>query len=266
MTNPKKVTPEKIGQLNSIDTDLQSQVTNKLDKRSIDAKGDLLVGSADNAVTRLAAGTNEHRLVADSGETSGLKYVADTTNYAVAAKGDLLVGTAADTVTNLAVASTANWVLTVDSSTTSGLKWAAAAGGGKTWQQSASGSLNGSSNVTVSSLTGQEILVAWVDWSHNYGSSQTINWRVNSNSGSIYRVQNSDATSQQGYSFGSIAAADTSWSFLYIPAASTTAQTKMCVSNLYPWSVKESAAITSIYFYLNNGSFDAGNYYVWELK
>lgn len=101
---------------------------------NLTAKGSILTASAANTPTTLAVGTNEHRLVADSATTSGLKYVADTTNYAINAKGDLLVGTAADTVTNLAVASTAGWVLTVDSATTSGLKWAAVAAGGKVLQ------------------------------------------------------------------------------------------------------------------------------------
>jgi len=51
----------------------------------------------------------------------------------VDAKGDLIVATAADTVSRLAVGS-ANQVLTVDSSTSTGLKWAAPAGGGKVLQ------------------------------------------------------------------------------------------------------------------------------------
>ena len=41
----------------------------------------------------------------------------------VDAKGDLLVGSANDTVSRLAVASTAGYLLTVDSSTDTGLKW-----------------------------------------------------------------------------------------------------------------------------------------------
>jgi hypothetical protein len=52
----------------------------------------------------------------------------------VDAKGDLLVGTANDTVGRLAVASTAGYLLTVDSGETTGLKWAAPAGGGKVLQ------------------------------------------------------------------------------------------------------------------------------------
>ena len=49
------------------------------------------------------------------------------------AKGDLIVATAADTPARLAVGS-ANQVLTVDSSTATGLKWATAAAGGKLLQ------------------------------------------------------------------------------------------------------------------------------------
>ena len=100
----------------------------------VDAKGDIVTATAADTPARLAVGTNEQRLVADSGETTGLKYVADTTNYAVAAKGDLLVGTAADTVAVLSVG-TDGYTLVADSTVSpTGLKWAAPAGGGKVLQ------------------------------------------------------------------------------------------------------------------------------------
>ena len=51
----------------------------------------------------------------------------------VDAKGDLLVATAADTVSRIAVGAN-NTVLTADSSTATGLKWATPAGGGKVLQ------------------------------------------------------------------------------------------------------------------------------------
>lgn len=119
---------------------------------NLTAKGSILTASAANTPTTLAVGTNEHRLVANSATTSGLAYVADTTNYAINAKGDLLVGTAADTVTNLAVASTAGWVLTVDSATTSGLKWAAAgtAYSGTRIRMNANLTVNNATNTTIS--------------------------------------------------------------------------------------------------------------------
>lgn len=123
--------------------------TTKVPLSTVTTKGDLLAASASSTVTRLAAGTNEHRLVADSAQTAGLKYVADTTNYAVGAKGDILVGTAADTVTNVAVG-TNDHVLTADSAQASGVKWAAVPSPGLTLVSSTTiGSAV--SSVTVSS-------------------------------------------------------------------------------------------------------------------
>lgn len=88
----------------------------------VDSKGDLIAGTSDNTVAKLSVGSNERRLVADSAEATGLKYVADTTNYAVAAKGDILVGTDADTVAAVSVGSN-NAVLVADSAQAAGVKW-----------------------------------------------------------------------------------------------------------------------------------------------
>lgn len=44
----------------------------------IDAKGDLLVGTADNTVSRLGVGTNGFLLSANSGTGTGLEWVANT--------------------------------------------------------------------------------------------------------------------------------------------------------------------------------------------
>ena len=95
----------------------------------IAAKGDILTGTANDVPAVITVGANETRLVAASGETTGLKYVADTTNYAVAAKGDLLVGTAADTLAPLTVG-TDGHTLVADSSTATGLAWVAPASSG----------------------------------------------------------------------------------------------------------------------------------------
>ena len=47
--------------------------SNILTEAKVDAKGDLLVGTADNTVARLAVGTNTYVLTADSGEAAGVK-------------------------------------------------------------------------------------------------------------------------------------------------------------------------------------------------
>jgi hypothetical protein len=102
------------------------------DQTPLTTKGDLFAFSTVDA--RLAVGANETRLVADSTQTVGLKYVADTTNYAINAKADLLVGTAADTLAALTVG-TNGQVLTADSTVSpTGLKWATPSGGGKVLQ------------------------------------------------------------------------------------------------------------------------------------
>ena len=104
--------------------------SNAIQNAIVDAKGDIVAASAADTPARLAVGTDNQRLVAASGEATGLKYVSDTQNTVIDAKGDLLVGTAADTVARLAVGATNGHVLTVDSAEATGMKWAAAGGGG----------------------------------------------------------------------------------------------------------------------------------------
>jgi hypothetical protein len=43
---------------------------------TVNAKGDLIVATADNAISRLGVGTNVHHLTADSAETRGVKWAA----------------------------------------------------------------------------------------------------------------------------------------------------------------------------------------------
>lgn len=50
-------------------------ITNSM-ATTIDAKGDLIVGTADNTFGRLAVGTNDHVLTADSTTATGLKWAA----------------------------------------------------------------------------------------------------------------------------------------------------------------------------------------------
>jgi T5SS/PEP-CTERM-associated repeat protein len=61
--------------------DIQTQITNldpsgSVSKGIIDAKGDLLVGSANDTVDNLPVGSNNYVLVADSAQTLGIKWAA----------------------------------------------------------------------------------------------------------------------------------------------------------------------------------------------
>jgi hypothetical protein len=102
-------------------------ITNSM-ATAIDAKGDLVVGTGADTFARLAVGTDNQRLVAASGEATGLKYIADTANTVIDAEGDLLVGDSADTLQRLAIGSNAQ-VLTVDTSVDGKIKWATPAAG-----------------------------------------------------------------------------------------------------------------------------------------
>lgn len=69
----------------SLDYKVSQLETNAVSSGLVDAKGDLIVGTADNTVSRLAVGTNGYGLVADSAQASGLKWAAvgdvTTTGY-----------------------------------------------------------------------------------------------------------------------------------------------------------------------------------------
>jgi hypothetical protein len=119
--------------------------------KAVDAKGDLIVGTAADTAARLAVGTDGHLLTAASGEATGLIYALDPVTDAVTTKGDIVAATAADTLSRLGVGAD-NTVLTADALETTGMKWAApAAGGGMTLLSTTALSSN---SVTVSSISG----------------------------------------------------------------------------------------------------------------
>jgi hypothetical protein len=90
----------------AIDTTVFTNAGAAIAKATVDAKGDLIVGTADNTVARLAVGTNGHTLVADSGQATGLKYVAgvsltlnaQTAAYTLVAEDAFKLVTVSDTV------------------------------------------------------------------------------------------------------------------------------------------------------------------------
>ncbi len=79
-------------------------------------------------ITAVTAGTG-----ISGGGTSGDVTITNSMATAIDAKGDLIAGTGADAFSRLAVG-TNGQILTADSTTATGLKWAAPAGGGKVLQ------------------------------------------------------------------------------------------------------------------------------------
>lgn len=88
------------------------------------------------------------------GGTSGTVTITNSMATAIDAKGDLVAGTGADTFSRLAVGAN-NTVLTADSTAATGLKWAAAAGGGKILQviQTSVGTAQSVSSSTWTDIT-----------------------------------------------------------------------------------------------------------------
>jgi hypothetical protein len=94
-------------------------------------------------ITGVTAGTG-----ISGGGTSGDVTVTNSMATAIDAKGDLIVGTGDNAFSRLAVGATNGHVLTVDSTAATGLKYAAAAGGGKVLQV-----IMGTTSTAISSST-----------------------------------------------------------------------------------------------------------------
>lgn len=92
----------------------------------VDAKGDLIVASADDTPARLAVGTPGQVLVVDTAAPLGVKWATPAAIPAtlIDAKGDLIVGVSNDSPGRLP-AGADGLVLQTDSAQTTGLKWGA---------------------------------------------------------------------------------------------------------------------------------------------
>lgn len=92
-----------------------------------------LGNSIDTSFVDLKGGTTNQVLAKNSNTDLDFKWVADATGIPATifdAKGDIIAASAADTAARLASSGVNGDILTVDTSTATGLKWAAPASGG----------------------------------------------------------------------------------------------------------------------------------------
>jgi len=90
------------------------------------------LGGVDTSFVDLKGGTTGQVLAKASGTDLDFSWVAVDPLTILDAKGDLITATAADTPARLAVGATNGMTLQVDSTTATGLKWAAASSGALT--------------------------------------------------------------------------------------------------------------------------------------
>jgi hypothetical protein len=153
---------------------------------AIEGLGDAI----DASLLDLKGGTSGQVLAKNSGTDMDFVWVAQDDSNAIQnsivdAKGDLIAATANDTPARLAVGAN-DTVLTADSSTATGLKWATpSAGGGMT--SIATGSLSGAST-SITSISGsyKSLKLVLVGW---YASNVDATMSFNSDTSSNYQQQ-----------------------------------------------------------------------------
>lgn len=208
--------------------------------------------NADNAsadIQGVTAGTG-----LTGGGTSGTVTLTNDMATAIAAKGDLVAGTANDTYAALTVG-TNDTVLTADSSTATGLKWAAPSSGGRTLINTGGTSMNGVSTISISSIpsTYQSLFVVIDDF--NGAGSGNLLMRPNNSTGANY-IYDSRYYSAQNSASANIEIIATSFLLASVVSASATLSAASIEIDNYT-STTAGKVIDSRGIYLNQNT--AGN-------
>lgn len=206
------------------------------------------------------------------------------------AKGTLVVGNGTDASTTLAVASTAGYLLTVDSAEATGLKWAAPAGGGLknfTLLNAGGTALTGNTVVTVSGISNQQAILVLIDGASSVNSNAQIGVRINGVSTSNYKqvgIQAEAAVNNQLNALtgrwilgdtGSTAGENLMGACMIYGTANAGIMAMHStgmgsgtsrIGNASTGYFDAAAAVTSISASSGNGNFDAGTMYVYGMS
>jgi hypothetical protein len=107
------VSDTEIGYLNGVTSAIQTQLDARVEESLFDAKGDILVASADNTPAKLSVGTNGYILTANTSAATGIEWAAAPVGYSPPTLGSTQIASGA-TVTTIAG-------LTLSTPTVSGL-------------------------------------------------------------------------------------------------------------------------------------------------
>jgi hypothetical protein len=130
-------------------------------------------------ITAVTAGTG-----ISGGGSSGDVTITNSMATAIDAKGDLVVGTGSDTFSRLAVGAN-DTVLTADSSTATGLKWASAGAAAQNFALIGSVTSLSTGTTTISGISGKNQLMIYINQASSSSSGGFL-LRFNSDSGSNY--------------------------------------------------------------------------------
>jgi hypothetical protein len=218
------------------------------------------------------------------GGTSGTVTITNSMATEIAAKGDLIAGTGSQTFDNLSVGAN-NTVLTADSSTSTGLKWATPAGGGGLTLINTGGTTLSGASVSISSIPGTyKSLTLIIRGYLPATDGAALNMRYNSDTNTRYNYLNGAADNS---TFGQarlkiITDADntaaTTLGYVQIPDYANTTTWKIC--QFYAWGpnhttpananltaawgvYNQTAAITSIDLSPASGNFSGGTAFLY---
>jgi len=270
---------------NAIDTslvDLKGGTTGQVLSKNTNTDMDF-VWSTPNVgdITEVQAGTG----ISVASGTGPIPVVTNTVATAFDAKGDLIAGTGADTFSKLTVGAN-NTVLTADSSTATGLKWAAAtADTSFTLLNSGGTALTAAATITVNVSSYNHYFVK-VDSASSANASSALQIRLNSDSAGNYGItkvglEGTAVANTFGFSetlfdlatmgnnqnnaisgfFAIQGGKGSGIKYLNAVVRAAGSTTNASYSTMGMWD--NSAAITSISFISSTGNWDNGTVYIY---
>ena len=93
------VSDTEIGYLNGVTSAIQTQLDARVEESLFDAKGDILVASADNTPAKLSVGTNGYILTANTSAATGIEWAAAPIGYSPPTLGSTQIASGATVTT-----------------------------------------------------------------------------------------------------------------------------------------------------------------------